>query len=54
VQTPAEILSDKIRALLERKYLKGRDFFDLWYLYFVLKTPVETKIIGNYSGHLLT
>jgi len=44
-QTPAEILSDNIRALLERKYLKGRDFFDLWYLYSVLKTPVETNTI---------
>ena len=45
VQTPAEILSDKIRALLERTYLKGRDLFDLWYLYSVLKTPVETNTI---------
>jgi len=44
-QTPAEILSDKIRALLERRYLKGRDFFDLWYLYTVLKTPVDMEII---------
>jgi hypothetical protein len=26
-------------------YLKGRDFFDLWYLYSVLKTPVNVKII---------
>jgi len=45
VQTPMEILSDKIRALLERQYLKGRDFFDLWYLYSVLKTPVDKKIV---------
>jgi predicted nucleotidyltransferase component of viral defense system len=44
-QTPMEILSDKIRALLERQYLKGRDLFDLWYLYAVLKTPVDLKII---------
>ncbi len=44
-QTPVEILSDKIRALLERRYLKGRDFFDLWYLYAVLKTPVDVAII---------
>jgi predicted nucleotidyltransferase component of viral defense system len=47
VQTPAEILSDKVRALLERPYLKGRDFFDLWYLYSVLETPVEARIIEN-------
>jgi hypothetical protein len=32
VETLPEILSDKIRALLERRYLKGRDIFDLWYL----------------------
>jgi predicted nucleotidyltransferase component of viral defense system len=44
-ETPAEILSDKVRALLERRYLKGRDFFDLWYLYAVLKTPVDVEII---------
>ena len=44
-QTPVEILSDKVRALLERRYLKGRDLFDLWYLYTVLKTPVDVKII---------
>ncbi|MDD3258005.1 MAG: nucleotidyl transferase AbiEii/AbiGii toxin family protein, partial [Smithellaceae bacterium] len=44
-QTPAEILSDKVRALLERRYLKGRDFFDLWYLYAVLKTPVDVAMI---------
>ncbi len=45
VQTPAEILSDKVRALLERQYLKGRDFFDLWHLYTVLKTPLDAKIV---------
>jgi len=44
-QTPQEILSDKIRALLERPYLKGRDFFDLWHLRDVLKTPLETEIV---------
>ena len=31
-ETPAEILSDKIRALYERHYIKGRDIFDLWWL----------------------
>lgn len=44
-QTPTEILSDKIRALLERQYLKGRDFFDLWYLYTILKTPMDLDIV---------
>lgn len=31
-ETAEEILSDKIRALLERKYLKGRDIFDIWWI----------------------
>lgn len=31
-ETAEEILSDKIRALLERRYLKGRDLFDIWWL----------------------
>ena len=32
VETPEEILTDKVRALLERQYLKGRDLFDIWLL----------------------
>jgi predicted nucleotidyltransferase component of viral defense system len=32
VETMEEILSDKIRALIERDYLKGRDFYDIWFL----------------------
>ena len=32
VETKEEILSDKLRALLERTYLKGRDFYDVWFL----------------------
>jgi len=32
VETPEEILSDKLRALLERRYIKGRDLYDLWFL----------------------
>ena len=31
-ETPDEIFSDKIRALYERKYLKGRDTYDIWWL----------------------
>jgi predicted nucleotidyltransferase component of viral defense system len=31
-QTAEEILSDKIRALFERPYLKGRDIYDIWWL----------------------
>lgn len=44
-ETPEEIFSDKVRALLERRYLKGRDFYDLWYLHTVLKIPADVKII---------
>jgi predicted nucleotidyltransferase component of viral defense system len=32
VETPEEILTDKLRALYERPYLKGRDLYDLWFL----------------------
>jgi predicted nucleotidyltransferase component of viral defense system len=31
-QTAEELLSDKIRALFERPYLKGRDIYDIWWL----------------------
>jgi hypothetical protein len=44
-ETPEEILSDKVRALLERHYLKGRDFFDLWHLYTALKTAPDVQMI---------
>jgi predicted nucleotidyltransferase component of viral defense system len=33
VETPEEILTDKLRALHERPYLKGRDLYDLWFLH---------------------
>jgi len=32
VETLEEILSDKIRALYERQYNKGRDIYDVWWL----------------------
>jgi len=35
VETPQEILSDKLLALASRNYLKGRD---LWDIYFILNT----------------
>jgi predicted nucleotidyltransferase component of viral defense system len=31
-ETPEEILSDKIRALFERRYIKGRDIYNLWWI----------------------
>jgi len=45
VETLPEILSDKIRALLERRYLKGRDIFDLWYLRTVLNATADKEMI---------
>src|SRR5450759_829138 len=45
VETLPEILSDKIRALLERRYLKGRDIFDLWYLRVVLNAAADKEMI---------
>ena len=45
VETLPEILSDKIRALLERRYLKGRDIFDLWYLRVVLNATADKEVI---------
>ncbi len=44
-ETPAEILSDKVRSLLERRYLKGRDLFDVWHLRSVLKASMDKEIV---------
>ena len=42
-ETAEEILTDKIRAVFERTYLKGRDIYDIWYLRKKLnaKTTIE-------------
>lgn len=45
VESLSEILSDKIRALLERPYLKGRDIYDVWHLRSALRAPVEKDMI---------
>jgi len=37
-ETPQEILSDKIRALYERRYIKGRDIYDIWWIVNQLNT----------------
>jgi len=44
-ETPAETLSDKVRSLLERRYLKGRDLFDVWHLRTVLKAPADRELV---------
>jgi len=45
VETPEEILSDKMRALLERPYLKGRDIYDVWHLRDRLHVPVVRNVM---------
>ena len=50
VETPEEIISDKVRSLLERRYLKGRDLFDVWYLHSVMKTAVNHEIVVRKFG----
>ncbi|PIU32454.1 MAG: hypothetical protein COT06_02635 [Syntrophobacteraceae bacterium CG07_land_8_20_14_0_80_61_8] len=45
VETPEEILSDKVRALLERPYIKGRDFHDLAFLVRTLGLKAENRLI---------
>lgn len=47
VETIEEILTDKIRALYERQYLKGRDIFDLWWIVGQLDTSVNWRILEN-------
>jgi predicted nucleotidyltransferase component of viral defense system len=46
-ETREEILSDKVRALLERPYLKGRDIFDVWYVKTMLGVEVNREIIAR-------
>jgi predicted nucleotidyltransferase component of viral defense system len=46
-ETPEEILSDKVRSLLERRYLKGRDLYDVWHLRSVLKVIVDPEVMAR-------
>jgi len=45
VETLEEILSDKVRALLERPYLKGRDIYDVWHLRERLQVPAIREVV---------
>jgi len=45
VETLAEILADKVRALLERPYLKGRDIYDIWHLRERLAVPLVRELV---------
>ena len=47
VQTLAEILAGKIRALLERKFYKGRDFWDIWFLCYSLQVSLDARILAR-------
>jgi len=44
VETPHEILSDKFVALAARRYLKGRDIWDIYFILKTLKVPLDKKI----------
>jgi predicted nucleotidyltransferase component of viral defense system len=46
-KTPAEILSDKIRALYERHYIKGRDIYDIWWLTKKLGISTRWSFVHN-------
>jgi predicted nucleotidyltransferase component of viral defense system len=45
IETAEEILSDKLRALVERPYTKGRDFFDLWFLLETLHAKPNSTLL---------
>jgi predicted nucleotidyltransferase component of viral defense system len=45
VETLEEILSDKIRALMERTYVKGRDYYDVWFLTCTLGVEVNVDLV---------
>ncbi len=47
VETLEEILSDKIRAIYERRYLKGRDIYDIWWLNKQLKIAPQWMKVKN-------
>ncbi len=49
-ETPDEILSDKVRSLLERRYIKGRDLYDVWYLRSVVNTALCPEAVRRKFG----
>lgn len=46
VETADEILSDKILAFAARKYIKGRDIWDIYFITRVLNIPVSQAIMS--------
>jgi hypothetical protein len=54
-ETVEEILSDKLRALFERRYLKGRDLFDIWWLIaqrrITIRWPILREKLAMYQAN---
>jgi predicted nucleotidyltransferase component of viral defense system len=54
-ETAEEILSNKMRVLFERKYLKGRDLFDIWWIIsrlgIKLRWPILREKLTMYQAH---
>ena len=40
-----ELLADKLNALAQRPYVKGRDLYDIWFLTEVLRTSLDVKLV---------
>ena len=49
-ETADEILADKIRAIYERPYIKGRDVFDIWWLVSQLKLSPKMSLVRATLG----
>jgi predicted nucleotidyltransferase component of viral defense system len=47
VENPEEILTDKLRAIYERPYLKGRDLYDLWFLHSMLGVRTNLNLLDR-------
>ncbi len=45
VETPTEILAGKLRAIMERPWMKGRDFWDLWFLHHSLGVAPSYRLL---------
>ena len=42
---PKELLTEKMAAVFGRPYLKGRDFFDIWYLHHILGAALNPALL---------
>lgn len=47
-ETPESILADKIIAILKRPYIKGRDFWDMWFLQRGMGITLDADILRNH------